>query len=375
MSRKILHLDLDAFFCAVEEQRNPSLAGRPFAVGGRPEERGVVSSCSYPARALGVRSALPMRRALQLCPQLRIIPPHYDLYHALSRKVMARLHALTPLVEQVSIDEAFLDVSGLPDSGESLARRIQAEIRSDLGLPCSLGIASNKLVAKIANDHGKRQAHQSGERPGQPPNAITVVLPGEEARFLDPLPSEALWGVGPKTAARLAEMGIHTIGDIARWPEEDLVERFGKNGRDLALHARGLDDRPVITIHEAKSISQETTFVRDVRDLDVLQKALRTQAEGVGRSLREAGLCCGTVKLKFRWPDFRTATRQLTLAAPTDLDEVIYDTALQLFHALWKPRQAVRLLGVGASKLVPAGGVNPAPRTTLKQLSLWKRLE
>ena len=367
MPRKILHLDLDAFFCAAEEQRDPSLKGKPFAVGGRPEERGVVSSCSYPARAFGVRSAMPMRRALQLCPQLQIVPPHYDLYHQLSQQVMERLRAATPLVEQVSIDEAFLEVSDLPESGEEWARRLQAQIRAELGLPCSLGVAANKLVAKIANDYGKRQAPR-----GAPPNAITIVPPGEEARFLEPLPAEALWGVGPKTAARLAELGIRAIGDIARWPEDDLVEHFGKNGRDMARRARGIDDSPVTTSHEPKSISQEVTFARDVRDLEALKRTLRSLSAGVGRSLRESGYCCGTVKLKFRWPNFQTATRQLTLASPTDSDDHIYQTALELFGKLWKPGQAVRLLGVGASKLLPASLVSAEPRPPGKQLSLWE---
>ncbi len=362
----ILHLDLDAFFCAVEEQRDPALAGLPFAVGGKPEERGVVSSCSYPARAFGVRSAMPMGRARQLCPHLRIVPPHYDLYHTVSRKVMDRLYSLTPLVEQVSIDEAFLDVSQLPSSGEELARSLQEAIRNDLNLPCSLGVAANKLVAKIANDQGKRRARQ--DSPGKPPNAITVVLSGEEALFLASLPTEALWGVGPKTASRLAVMGILTIGDLARWPEEDLVERFGKNGRDLSLHARGIDDHPVVTSHEARSISQEVTFARDIRDVDELKNTLRTLSQGVGRSLREAGLCCNTVRLKFRWPDFRTTTRQFTLSTPTDSDDEIFRVALQLFEKLWKPRQAVRLLGVGASKLTPLDAPMPAQP---QQLTLW----
>ncbi len=361
MPRTILHLDLDAFFCAVEEQRDPLLVGLPFAVGGRPEERGVVSSCSYPARAFGVRSAMPMRRALQLCPALRIVSPHYDLYHARSQQVMERLAAITPLVEQVSIDEAFLDVSDLPTAGEELARSIQAQIQAELGLPCSLGIATNKLVAKIANDYGKRQARQRA--PGKPPNAITAVPPGEEARFLAPLPTEALWGVGPKTAARLAALGIHTIGELAAWPEPDLIERFGKNGRELARHARGVDDQPVITAHETRSISQETTFARDVRDPETIKKTLWTLSQGVGRGLRESGLACGTVRLKFRWPDFRTATRQATLPQPTDRDEEIYAVALQLLAKLWKPGQAVRLLGVGGTRLTPAGAVQtPHPQ-------------
>jgi DNA polymerase-4 len=211
MSRKILHLDLDAFFCAVEEQRNPDLAGKPFAVGGRPEERGVVASCSYPARLYGVHSAMPMARARRLCPGLMIISSRHSVYSQVSRQVMERLHRLSPLVEQVSIDEAFLDVSDLLDTGEEIARRLQQEIKAELSLPCSIGIASNKLVAKIANDVGK-----AANRSGKPPNAITNIPVGQEAEFLAPLPVERLWGVGPKTAERLFRIGIRLIGDLAR---------------------------------------------------------------------------------------------------------------------------------------------------------------
>ncbi|MBI4771414.1 MAG: DNA polymerase IV, partial [Chloroflexi bacterium] len=206
MPRKILHLDLDAFFCAVEEQRDPALRGQAFAVGGRPEARGVVASCSYAARRFGVRSAMPMARAVKLCSGLIIVPSRHKVYSDVSRQVMERLYDLTPLVEQISIDEAFLDVSDLPESGEALARRLQATMRDELRLPCSLGVATNKLVAKIASDVGKAAA-----RTGAPPNAILVVPPGEEAAFLAPLPAAALWGVGPKTATRLAGLGIHTI--------------------------------------------------------------------------------------------------------------------------------------------------------------------
>ena len=227
--RKILHLDLDAFFCAVEEQQNPDLVGKAFAVGGRPESRGVVASCSYAARQFGIHSAMPMARAVQLCSDLIIVPNRHGLYRQISHEVMSRLNALTPLVEQISIDEAFLDVSDLPEPAAAIAARLQDTIHQELGLPCSLGVASNKLVAKIANDVGKSQAWSN-----QPPNAITVVAPGEEAAFLAPLPVRALWGVGPKTADQLAALGLLTIGDIARWSEEDLIRRFGKHGQDLA---------------------------------------------------------------------------------------------------------------------------------------------
>jgi DNA polymerase-4 len=346
--RKILHLDLDAFFCAVEEQHDPALRGKPFAVGGRPDERGVVASCSYAARALGVRSAMPMARAIKLCPHLIIVGSHHRAYGRVSEQVMERLHALSPLVEQISIDEAFIDVSDLPDTAETLARQLQAKIRTELSLPCSLGVAANKLVAKIATDVGK-----AAVRTGDYPNAIMVVPPGQEAVFLAPLPSSALWGVGPKTAESLARLGIKTIGDIAQWPEADLARRFGKMGHDLWRHALGLDDRPVETWHETKSISAETTFVRDIDDERVLKRTLRELSDQVGRRLRDSSLAGTTVKLKLRWPDFTTLSRQSTLAQPTDLDDEIYAAIEKLFLAEWKPGRAIRLLGVGVSHLGP----------------------
>jgi len=357
VSRKVLHLDLDAFYCAVEEQRDPALRGKPFAVGGRPEERGVVSSCSYAARKFGVRSAMPMSRAVRLCPSLIVVPARHKAYGEVSRQVMERLHALTPLVEQISIDEAFLDVSDLSEPGEVIARRLQEVIRDEFGLPCSLGVAANKLVAKIASDVGKAAA-----RSGGPPNAIQVVPSGQEVEFLAPLPVMMLWGVGPKTATRLEELGIKTMGDLARWPEADLARRFGKVGHELSRHARGLDDRPIVTTREAKSISQETTFVRDVRDGVLLRRTLRSLADQVGRRLRQEGLSGTTVKLKIRWPDFTTPTRQTTLQQPTDQDDVIYTVALKLFEQIWKTSQPVRLIGVGVSGLGPRS----------RQLGLWE---
>jgi DNA polymerase-4 len=362
MARKIIHLDLDAFFCAVEEQRDPSLQGKPFAVGGRPEQRGVVSSCSYAARQCGVRSAMPMGRALRQCPGLIIVSGHYARYSEASRQVMDILRQYTPLVEQVSIDEAFLDLSDLPEAVELLAHQIQAAIHEKVGLPCSLGAASNKLVAKIATDAGKAACLRAGGAP-HPPNAITVVPPGEEAAFLRPLPVQALWGVGPKTAERLQELGIHTIGELADCPAEELVRLFGKHGAGLSCYAHGSDDSPIVTEHEAKSISQETTFARDVRDPEALRKTLRQLSEQVGRALRKAGLKGRTVKLKLRWHDFTTLTRQVTLSAPCDLDEEIYQAALGLFEGVWKPGGLVRLLGVGVSHF-------EAPPA--RQLSLWE---
>lgn len=357
MSRTILHLDLDAFYCAVEENQTPELRGKPFAVGGKPDERGVVSSCSYAARKFGVRSAMPMSRAVRLCPGLIIVSGRHRLYSDVSKQVMKRLHTVTPLVEQISIDEAFLDISDLNEPPERIARGLQAGIRDDLGLPSSIGIAPNKLVAKIATEVGKKSA-----KGDQPPFALTIVPSGKEAEFLSPLPADMLWGVGPKTAARLGELGIHTIGDIARWPESELVRLFGENGRDMARHARGQDDRPVVTERETKSISQEVTFSRDVRDDKSLEKTLVELSTEVGRRLRKNELAGTTVKLKIRWPDFTTLTRQVTLPGTTDQDHEIAETALGLLHKVRKSGQAVRLIGVGVSGL----------GKPVRQLELWE---
>lgn len=356
MLRKILHLDLDAFYCAVEEQREPALRGTAFAVGGRPDQRGVVASCSYAARQYGVRSAMPMSQAVRLCPGLRVVPPHFDQYHAASSRVMAALHDLTPFVEQISIDEAFLDVTLLPADAEQIARRLQADIRDGLGLPCSLGVASNKLVAKIATNIGKAGVAHAG-----PPNAVLVVPAGQEAAFLAPLPVRELWGVGPRTAEQFARLGIHTIGDLARWPPADLARHFGKHGEELALRARGLDDRPVEPESEAKSVSKETTFARDTDDLDALKRTLRHLSDEVGRRLRRDGLRGVTIRLKLRWSDFTTITRQVTLDQATHHDETIYTAAASLLERAWKPGAAARLVGVGVSGFDDAG----------QQLQLW----
>ena len=356
MSQLILHLDLDAFFCAVEETRDPGLRGKAFAVGGKPDERGVIASCSYAARRFGIHSAMPMSRALRLYPNLIIVSARQGDYSEVSKQVMAMLHDLTPLVEQISIDEAFLDISELDENPEHIGRRLQTGIRDDLGLPCSVGIASNKLVAKIATEVGKKASKGAG-----PPCGLTIVPINEEAAFLAPLPIEMLWGVGPKTSARLNELGIYTIGDIAKWPENEMIRLFGENGRDLARHARGQDDRLIVTERETKSISQETTFSRDIREDKVLEKTLREHSAQVGRRLRESNLAGTTIKLKIRWPDFTTLTRQTTLEHSTDQAEEIGKAALDLMKTVRKSGQAVRLIGVGVSGLGPP----------IRQLALW----
>ena len=357
MVRKIMHLDLDAFFCSVEELQDTSLKGKPFAVGGRPESRGVVSSCSYAARQFGVRSAMPMGKALRLCPDLIVISSRHARYGEYSDRVMERINQLTPLVEQVSIDEAFLDVSDMPEDGLFLAKLLQSRIRQELGLPCSIGVATNKLVAKVASDVGK-----AGHRGVEPPNAITVVPPGEEARFLAPLPAQALWGIGPKSAARLSEMGIHTVGDLAKMPETALLEHFGKTGPELHRRALGIDNSPVASSGVVKSVSNEHTYDKDQREETVILKSLRQLSENVGGRLRKASLVGTVVQIKLRWADFTTLTRQVTLPAPTDQDGVIYKTAAELFQKVWREeRYAVRLVGVGVAGLVAAQ----------RQLSLW----
>jgi DNA polymerase-4 len=341
MARTILHLDLDAFFCAVEMQRDPALIGLAFAVGARPDRRGVVASCSYPARRYGVRSAMPMSRALQLCPQLVIVSHHFADYHAMSKQVMQRLHDLSPLVEQLSIDEAFLDVTGIRTAPHELAASLQARINRELDVPCSLGVATNKLVAKIANNMGK-----AGARGDSPPNAIKVVPPGEEAAFLAPLPVAELFGVGPRTAERLARLRVKTIGDLARIPEGQLVQMFGKFGHELAQRSRGIDDRPVEPESVRKSLGRETTFVRDVRDGNALKHTLRRQSDHVAWQLRRHSLRGTTVRLKLRWADFTTLTRQLTLDHATDDEDQLYESAVALFEQTWIPGKAVRLIGV-----------------------------
>ena len=358
MPRTILHLDLDAFYCSVEEVENPELKGKPFAVGGKPNERGVVASCSYAARAVGVRSAMPMSKAIQLCRNLIIVSGRHKLYSEYSEQVMNKLKNLTPLVEQISIDEAFLDISNLDEDPTRLALDLQADIRIELQLPSSIGIASNKLVAKIATEVGKK----SSKRKDEPPFGFTVVPVGKEAEFLSPLPADMLWGVGPKTFARLTELGIHTIGDIANWPQKELINLFGENGRDLWQHAHGIDDRPIVTEYETKSMSQETTFNVDVTDEKNLEKTIREQAFDVAKQLRKNDLAGKTVKIKIRWSDFTTLTRQTTLPTSTNDGDEIFQAAVKLMKAVRKPNQAVRLIGVGVS------GIG-AP---IRQLGLWE---
>lgn len=301
--RQIIHLDLDAFFASVEELLDPSLVGLPILVGGSPEGRGVVSSASYAARAYGVHSAMPMSQALRLCPQAVVRHGHHREYSSYSRRVMSILAEYTPLLEPISIDEAFLDVTGseqLFGPADQLAHRIQQRILAELGLPSSLGVASNKLMAKIASDLAK-------------PKGVLLVPAGQEAEFLAPLPIDRLWGVGEVTSQRLRSSGIQTIGQLAALSEQPMKALFGSGAEGMRRRALGIDDRPVGPSGPHKSISQEHTYAQDVGDLQVLRRTLLDMSEDVAAQLRKHGECARTVVLKIRYPDFRTYTRRVTL--------------------------------------------------------------
>ncbi len=337
--RTILHVDLDAFFAAVEQRDRPELRGLPVIVGGGgPGQRGVVSAASYEARRFGVHSAMPLRTAGRLCPHGVFLPVDGRKYQAVSREVMAILRRFTPQVQPISIDEAFLDVTGshaLFGDGETIARRIKLAVHEEVGLTASVGVASTKLVAKIASDLRK-------------PDGLVVVTAGEEGSFLAPLPISRLWGVGERTAAALRDFGVRTIGDLASLPREPLVARFGRHGVSLVDRALGLDPDPVATGEPAKSIGHEHTFDVDTADREVIERTVLGMSDGVAWRLRAAGLRAGTVTLKLRDSSFTTITRQTGLDVPADLTEPIYDAALSLLRRELHG-QRVRLVGVTAS--------------------------
>jgi DNA polymerase-4 len=350
MARKVLHVDLDAFFCSVELLRHPEYHGHPFVVGGQPGSRGVVSSASYPARDYGIRSAMPIAQALGRCPDLIILPPDHKTYSKVSLEVMQLLRESAPIIEPISIDEAFLDVSDARESGEEIARSLGILIEERFRLPTSWGVATNKLVAKIATEVGK-------------PNGLVVVPPGDEADFLAPLPVDMLWGIGPKSKEVLLKHGIETIGAIATLSERQLQELFGERGPELAAKAKGLDNRPIEESQVRRSISSERTYSQDVSDETLLHRTLLMMSEELGSRMRHDGLAGTTVKIKVRWPDFTTISRQTRLDQPTDQDDEIYQASLQLFQSVWKQGKKVRLLGVGVSDL---GG-------PIRQLHLFDR--
>ncbi len=342
--RRIIHADLDAFFVSVERVIDPSLAGKPVIVGGSPEGRGVVASASYEARAYGVRSAMPTATARRLCPQAIFISGNFNNYREFSRKFMAILADFSPFLEPGGLDEAYLDATGfesLYGSSRNMGTLIKKRVREELGLPVSIGIASSKIVAKVASAASK-------------PDGLLEIGPGREAAFLAPLPMAKLPGVGKKTEAVLTGFGLRTIGDIAKTPGAVLTGRLGVFGGQLAAFARGIDGRPVGPPGEAKSISRETTFSSDTLDKEFLLATLYKLVERVGADLRANDRLARSVTLKLRYDDFTTVTRSATFKQGIDADQAIFETGQKLLLAALNARkQPVRLIGIGVSGFVP----------------------
>ena len=342
VQRVIIHADLDAFYASVEQLDNPNLRGRPVVVGGPPESRGVVMAASYEARRFGVRSAMPMGRAMRLCREAVRVPPRFSRYSEVSDQVMALFREVTPLVEPLSLDEAFLAASQQADrygGPESLARYLKAEVKDRTGLTLSAGVAANKLVAKIASDRSK-------------PDGLIVVPPGNEAAFLTPLKTRALWGVGPKAEIALSAAGFHTIGQIAAAEPARLEAALGSRGLWLHSMARGIDDSPVTTDHQRKSVGAENTFPRDLSDGPELRAELQRIAESVARRLEKSGFGARTIVLKLRYANFRTITRQSSRPLPTGEVGEISTAAHALLDSTAKPGDHFRLIGIHATNLV-----------------------
>jgi nucleotidyltransferase/DNA polymerase involved in DNA repair len=346
-TRAIIHLDMDAFYASVEQLDHPAYRGKPVVVGADPKDgagRGVVAACSYEARRFGIRSAMPISRAYRLCPGAVFVRPRMARYTEMSDRIFAILREHTDLMEPLSIDEAFLDVTAsqrLFGPAAEIGRRLKARIRSELGLVASIGLAPNKFLAKVGSDLGK-------------PDGFVVVASGHEQEFLDLLPISRLWGVGPKTEARLRQMGFQTIGQIARTPLDTLEETLGHAGRDLWNLANGCDDRPVEPEQEAKSIGAEHTFAEDTADREMLRKTILELADRVGQRLRQDAILAGGVTLKFRDHRFHTLTRAAILDHPSDVGDDLFRAAWALLAKVdWKGSR-VRLLGVIATRLESA---------------------
>jgi DNA polymerase-4 len=341
--RSILHLDMDAFFAAVEQRDDPSLRGKPLLIG-HDGPRGVVATASYEARVYGCHSAQPMVTAKRLCPHALVLPVRMDAYRRASDRMSALLDEFCPLVEPLSIDEAFLDLTGterLLGPAAGVARRLKLRIRSELNLGASVGLAPNKFLAKLASDMEK-------------PDGLTVIRPEDLDRILPPLPVTKLWGVGRVTAGRLSALGVRTIGDVRTMAEQRMADFFGSEADHYRRLARGLDDRPVVPDSAAKSIGHEQTFEVDVADPGAVRGVLLGQAEQVGSRLRRHGLLARGVSLKIRFGDFQTIGRSSTLSAPTDATGELWDAARGLFDR-WS-FQPVRLIGVTAERLSTGPG-------------------
>jgi len=333
--RRILHIDMDAFFAAVEEKRHPELKGKPVVIGGSgdPTQRGVVSTASYEARKYGIHSAMPLRTALRLCPEAVFLPVDYEEYSRVSRIIKDALKEISPVMEDVGIDEAFLDISDIDKPPEKIAQEIKKRIMEETGLTCSIGIASNKLLAKIASDMQK-------------PDGLTIIKEEDIESRIWPLPVRKLWGVGPRTEESLKKMGILTIGALASTPLERLVENFGESyGNYLYEASRGMDESPIVTHWEPKSVSRETTFQADTNDWQTIAKTIAELANEVGEDIRQKRYKGRTVTLKVRFSDFKTYTRSKTLEEPTDSIPEIRKTAFDCLKRI-ELKMKVRLIGV-----------------------------
>jgi DNA polymerase-4 len=363
----ILHVDMDAFFAAVELLRRPELRGKPVIVGGE-GERGVVAAASYEARAFGIHSAMPSVRARRLCPDAVFLPGDHAHYREVSARVMAIFRDLTPLVEPISLDEAFLDVTGvrrLHGDGSTIAHRIRARVLDEERLTCSVGVARVKFLAKLASEAAKPRAAPTGTRPGR---AVFVVAPDGELAFLHPLPVTALWGVGPATHAKLQRLGVRTVGDLAELPAAAVVSALGKAaGRHLHELANARDPRTVVPDQAVKSVSHEETFGRDLHDRAALEIEVLRMADSVASRLRGAGRQARTIGIKVRFGDFRTVTRSSTPPEATDSAREITQIARGLLDSI-DPSPGIRLLGVVASQLV-APGATDARQLTFDDLT------
>jgi len=370
--RKIIHIDMDAFFASVEQRDAPKLKGKPVIVGGDPEGRGVVAAASYEARAFGVRSAMPLSQAKRLCPKAIFVRTRIDRYRQASEQIAEILHCFTPLVEQVALDESYLDVTHserLLGPSVDIARRIKEEIRSRVGLTASAGVAPNKFLAKIASGLNK-------------PDGLTIVPAEQAEEFLKELPVSKIGGVGKVTEKALKEMGISTIGELSKRPLGELTARLGKAGERLYELARGIDDEPVVVSSASKQIGQEETFAKDTEDLGFLRKVLLEQCERVAQRARAAGLKGKNVSIKLRYSNFRTITRSGALAAFTDQTGEIYAEAIKQLARVELKGKKVRLLGVTLANLQTgteeqlslfAQGSRKSARATQAMDQIWER--
>jgi DNA polymerase-4 len=344
--RTIIHLDMDAFYASVEVLDNPSLKGKPVVVGGD-ANRGVVSAASYEAREFGIHSALSMAIAMRRCPGAVFLPTRMNRYREISRQIFAIFQTFTPLVEPISLDEAFLDVTGslrLFGPAEIIAATIRKQVKEQIGLTVSAGIASSKLVAKIASDFDK-------------PDGLTIVPPGEEQAFLAPLPITRLWGVGKATREALALLGVQTIGDLSRLPPDLLQRKFGKHGNSLYQASLGIDDREVTPGREMKSIGHEETFAADLVELKIIQRELLALADKVTRRMRRYGVTGRCISLKVKYSDFKQITRSHTIEGTTDDNSVIYKEVIKLLEKTEAGNNPIRLLGVAVSHLHSDGKI------------------